>query len=211
MNSFIYGLLCDDVLFYVGQTTRGSDEPEGYLKYGHTKTFRNVNRTIYRAKRDGRKLSWDILEECLTGQLDVFESFWICSLLSAGAKLSNMNLGGGGFRGMKLSPEHKEKIARGNTGQVFSEERKRKIGEKSKGRKPSKETIALRNETRAKRYPKKIQPLKHPIGRPKVPRITRNCDRCCCDIVLGYKDKRLKQEKIFCSFSCRYPRVSCHE
>lgn len=114
---FIYGLIDprDQTIFYVGQSSRGSYEPEWYIKSGHRgSTQRKVKSRLRQIHNLGLKTEWCILEE--TDQLDLAEGFWICSLLAAGAKLTNMKFGGYGAK-LTRHPDTGKKISAARRGQ----------------------------------------------------------------------------------------------
>lgn len=113
---FIYGLIDprDDTVFYVGQSKRGSFEPEFYIKSAHRgSTQRRVKAKLRGLYALGLKAQWCILEE--TDDLDLAESFWICSILAAGGKLTNMTFGGYGASGVR-HPDTGKNISRARRG-----------------------------------------------------------------------------------------------
>ncbi len=113
---FIYCLIDprDETIFYVGQSSRGADEPEQYIRYGHLTTRRLVCRELFRIKRLGLQASWEVLEECSITELSIIEVFWISNLRASGARLMNMTNGGEGHHGYSPSKETREKIRQSN-------------------------------------------------------------------------------------------------
>ena len=109
---FIYGLIDprNRSVFYVGQSSRGSIEPEDYIRRaGSGKTTRLVKRYLRRLHLLGLKSEWEILEEIDLDHLDDAERFWIASIRSCGAALANMTDGGEGLKGYRLSEEQRRK------------------------------------------------------------------------------------------------------
>ena len=110
-DCFIYGLIDprDGSIFYVGQTSRGSIEPEGYIKTAHRfPTRRPLRRYLRRIYNLGLTAHWEILEEVDENQLNDAEKFWIASLRASGAILSNRADGGPTNKGYRWTVEQKE-------------------------------------------------------------------------------------------------------
>lgn len=121
---FIYALLDprDETIFYVGQSRRGSYEPEWYIKSAHRgSTQRKVKAKLRQLHNLGLKAEWCVLEE--TDDLDTAETFWICSLLASGAHLTNMKFGGYGAKSTR-HPDTGRNISKARKGQPLFAARK---------------------------------------------------------------------------------------
>lgn len=97
-----------------------------------------INRA--RAKYGLDAFSFEILKECEDEELDQLEIYYIKELNTKAPNGYNLTDGGGGCRGYVLSEEAKRKISEKNKGRKHSEEWKRKHSEDLKGRHPSEET-----------------------------------------------------------------------
>lgn len=116
-ETLIYALIDprDQTIFYVGQSRRGSYEPEWYIKSAHRgSTQRKVKAKLRQIHLLGLKTEWCILEE--TDDLDIAETFWICSLLATGANLTNMKFGGYGAKSTR-HPDTGKNISKARKGQ----------------------------------------------------------------------------------------------
>jgi group I intron endonuclease len=106
--------------------------------------------------------------------LKVLEPRWIEKFRLEGRKLYNMTDGGEGFIGLEFSDEHRRKLREaalarglGRDGGPLSEETKRKISEKNKGKVPSEETKRKMSASATRRYTNR--PPKPPKSPPKKP------------------------------------------
>lgn len=126
-DRFVYALIDprDETIFYVGQSSRGPYEPEWYIKSAHRgSTQRKVKSKLRSLHYLGFLADWCILEE--TDNLDVAETFWICSLLAAGAKLTNMRFGGYGAKGLR-HPDTGKNISKARKGKPNLSARKPEV------------------------------------------------------------------------------------
>lgn len=145
-NSFIYGLLVDGLVFYVGQTSRGKLEPEGYLKNGRFGSWaRKLCRLLAEYHRSGLRLDWCVLENVPIEDLDDSERFWISSLRAAGVDLANRTDGGGkNTRGMKKTSEQRERNRQKALEQFKDPTQRAKAGIANIGRRPWNKGNSLR-------------------------------------------------------------------
>jgi len=83
---------------------------------------------------EGRYPDIIVLEECETEQeaLDM-EIVWIARLKEDGARLLNATEGGDGISGYRHDDKSKDKIAEASRNQVWTDERKKKIGDAIRG------------------------------------------------------------------------------
>jgi hypothetical protein len=106
-----------------------------------------------------------ILEECLAGELNAIEMFWIASVRAAGGKLLNMTDGGEGTRGFRWSPEAKKQIGNHHKGKRLSEVHLAALSRATKGITHS-AVVSERRAARLRGRPATRQP---PSKRGKVP------------------------------------------
>ncbi|TXG80802.1 MAG: hypothetical protein E6R13_07545 [Spirochaetes bacterium] len=137
-KAVIYKITSPNNKIYIGQTI---DFSQRYRKYksngfkGQIKLWNNC-----------QKYNWnpietiEIIENCLTSELNEREKYWINYFDSYENGL-NADLGGNGKCGFKHSDETKNKIRLANIGRKHSEKAKQKISEASKN---------ISNETREK-------------------------------------------------------------
>ena len=94
---------------------------------------------------------WEILEECDNREkMNEREKFYINFFNSFGEKGYNLNEGGGGNIGLKMSNETKIKMSNSRKGKICGDETRKKISESNKGKKLSDEhkkklSISLKN------------------------------------------------------------------
>lgn len=145
----IYGLLAKEAdssnvlnVRYVGKSCNGSKRPK---EHGHPWALKGetpVYRWIRKLRRNGHDYSWVILEE-FAGPDDLYtaEQFWIAQLRGSGNKLLNLNDGGAGNVGWKMSEKQKAHMRVIKTGKKASEATKQKMRDTRRGTKMSQKAI----------------------------------------------------------------------
>lgn len=139
---FVYGLVDPrtDEIRYVGQTINGMDRATAHWRRKNIREHKDLCHTWIR-----KLLSIDlvpevvILEECSAEELNMNEMFWISSIRAAGGRLLNMTDGGEGTHGFRWSEEKRKQIGDKHRGKVISEEHRKAVSKAFKGKKLSAE------------------------------------------------------------------------
>lgn len=139
------------------------------------------------------------------------ERFWIAYFRRMGCRLTNMNDGGEGQ--LNPSPEIRQRQREANIGNkngvghryVMSEELKKKVGDRHRGKVESIET-RLKKSLSHMGIPRTKEWLENQSralkGKLRIARTSRQCHSCSTEVILRETDRRLKLKRIFCSLSC---------
>ena len=203
----IYGLIDprNGELRYVGQSLRGLIRPKE-RHYAHCWSWEE------NLLKENLKPTIVILEELSEeSQLNDAEISWIALKRSEGVRLTNMTDGGEGVKNPPLEVREKQRIANlGNKNglghkYVMSEERKKQVGNRHRGKIESVETRLKKSISHLgiKRTTEWLtnQSLAQK-GKNKIPRIEILCNFCQKIVILRKTDRRTKLRRVFCNLSC---------
>jgi flagellar motor protein MotB/predicted GIY-YIG superfamily endonuclease len=149
MNGYIYGLRCplSKEIRYIGQTRRKLEDRLHGHKYDRRDNYYKIN-WVKKLERLNllEELKIELLEECAIEELNEKEKYWIKFYKDQGNKLVNCTNGGdtnyvvnpevikrvseklrGMFLGRKLTEETKRKISKKHKGKILSDEHKKAI------------------------------------------------------------------------------------
>lgn len=133
---------------YVGQATNLKTRQNRWNDLNQPYAGPAINAA--RAKYGIEAFGFEILKECDDKELDYWEKYYVKELNTKAPYGYNLTDGGGGISGYTLSEETRKKMSEKAKGRKVTEETRKKLSENRKGKKCSEETKKKLSEIRSK-------------------------------------------------------------